>query len=241
MPLCLLQLSCHFTRLFASSRTYHDAGSFVTCLISIYLSSLLELSLGVVVLPFIIGLELGVARFRVAFHLVGVCGLFVVDEDLRDVTALRSGLGEQLTLARVLHRQKQERSFVDRLADRQDTVVSQDGGLVGRAEGFGDLGAFLAGQHDAAVRVVHAVRLVELASVLGEHLDGFAEHAPRLAVDRVCVADGVDVWTSLVDFAVNQKPSGVGRASSVAANDLAVKVDCDHVTCLEEAKVYTEG
>lgn len=57
-----------------------------------------------------------------------------------------------------------------------------------RTQSVCDALAFLAGEHDAAKVLVHAVRLVEADAVLGDHVERLAEDGPCFAVHRVRVA-----------------------------------------------------
>lgn len=82
--------------------------------------------------------------------------------------------------------------------------------------------------------------VVELARVLGQHLDGLAEDAPCFAVDGVGVADGDDVGTRLVHFAVDEEARGVRWAGPVAAHDLALHVDGDHVAGPQQAEMLAQ-
>lgn len=120
----------------------------------VYNFSVLEFSLAQVILPVIIGLELSVAGVRVTLHAMGVFGLFVRDENFGDIATLGSGLGKQLAVTGMFERQEQEGSFVDRLANSQETVVLQNAGLVGGAQCLCDLLSFFPGEDGAAERVV---------------------------------------------------------------------------------------
>ena len=86
-------------------------------------------------------------------------------------TGVPAGLGEQLRLARALHRDEPPRGLVDRrLADREQAVVRQDHGLVA-AERVRDALALLEVEHDAGVVVEQRVVAVERARVLGERIE----------------------------------------------------------------------
>lgn len=201
---------------------------------------ILEVTLAVIVLPVVVGLELGIAGLRIALHAEGVFGLFIRDQNLGDLPALTGRLGEQLGLACVLEAEEEERGLVDGGAHGDQAVVLQDAGLVGWAQRLGDEFTLGARQHDTAVRVIHRVCVVELAGVLRQHFQRLAEHAPRLAVDGVCVADGDDIGPRLVHFAVDEEARGVGWSSAVSAHDLALQVHRDHVAGLQESEVLAQ-
>ena len=201
---------------------------------------ILEVAIAVVVLPVVVGLELSITGLGIALHAESVLGLFIRDQNLGDLAALAGGLGEELGLARVLEAEEQERGLVDGVANGERAVVLQDAGLVGRAQRLGDEFTLCAGQHDAAVRVVHRVGVVELAGILCQHLQWFAEHAPCLAVDGVCVADGDNVGPRLVHLAVDEEACGIGWSRAVSAHDLALQVHGDHVASPQQPEVLAQ-
>ncbi|KAH3664244.1 hypothetical protein OGAPHI_004596 [Ogataea philodendri] len=87
----------------------------------------------------------------------------------------------------------------------------------------------------------HASRMASSprADILVEHLERLAESRVRLSVDRVHVAGSVDVGPGFVESRVDGKTSSVdGR--KVAADDIAVLVDVDHVLSLEKSKVVSK-
>lgn len=108
------------------------------------------------------------------------------------------------------------------------------------AKRLDDALALLLAEHDAAKGLVHGLGSPEVARVLADDVERPAKGRPGLAVLGVGVAGGVDVGASAVDGAVDHEAGGVdGRL--VAADDLAVLVDLDHVAGLEHAKVDSEA
>ncbi|CAF3460941.1 unnamed protein product [Fusarium graminearum] len=81
----------------------------------------------------------------------------------------------------------------------------------------------------------------KLANVLREHLQPFTKDGPCFSMDTMRVADSVYIWSSLMNRRMNQKPSTVGWSCTVAANDLAVEIDENHVTDFQQAKVSSQG
>lgn len=144
-----------------------------------------------------VGLGLAIERVPLAGHLEVVRGLVVADDALSEAVG-GGGLDPQLHVAGAVQEPEHEAGLVDGLADGQEPVVHEDHALVGAPERRGYVLALLGAEHDAPVPRVHGVRVVEVANVLVQHLEGSREDAPGTSGIAVGVADGVDCGTSLV-------------------------------------------
>lgn len=85
------------------------------------------------------------------------------------------------------------------------------------------------------------MRLVELTHVLVQHFQWPRKRRPCLAVYRVRMADGVHVWSALVDRCMDQEACCVGGSGAVAAYHGAVETQKYHVACFQQAEVYANG
>ncbi|KAH3659516.1 hypothetical protein OGATHE_005561 [Ogataea polymorpha] len=107
------------------------------------------------------------------------------------------------------------------------------------ANSSSDLLALLGLDGNTTEVCVYSVRLIEVAGVLADHLERLAEGRVRFSVHGVHVTGSVDVWSGLVQSRVDSKAGSV-NGHSVAANDISVLVDLDHVLGLEKTKMDTQ-
>ena len=163
----------------------------------------------------------------------GLLGLIGVDEHRGP-----RRLGQQLGLARALHRDEPPRRLVDRgLPDGQQPVVRQDDGLV-PAQCVRDPLAFLEVEHDAGVVVEHRMVAVERAGVLGEGIERPAQRRPRLAVHRMCVGRRDHVGPSGMDLRMDGERRRVQRPAPL--DHLALVVHEDEVLHPDLLEVHAE-
>ena len=101
-----------------------------------------------------------------------------------DHRRLTCGHREQLGLAAALHGHEPEQRLIDGVADGDEAVVGEHGGLVATHR-VGDAPTLLDVVGDASVAVVEAVVVEEDAGVLGDGPQAAAEARERLAVNRV--------------------------------------------------------
>lgn len=137
-----------------------------------------------------------------------VRSLIVIDEDLLVPAPRGRGIGQQLSLTRPLEANKPEGRFIDSLAHGEDAVVLQDHGLA-VPEGGSDPSPLFLVYHDAPEVTVHAVRLVEPARVLRQHLKLAPESREGLPVHAVRVAGGGYVGAHLVDLGMDRERGAV--------------------------------
>ena len=97
----------------------------------------------------------------------GCTAPLVVDEQRRP-----GRLGQELGLARTLHRDEPPRRLVDRAPDREQPVVAVNGGFVGTERCRQSLGGGLLEDDGATALLAHGVVLVEDARVLGDRVSG---------------------------------------------------------------------
>ena len=164
---------------------------------------------------------------------IGVLGCIV-----RNSVGLARGFGEELRLAGTVHRDEPPGGFVDGVADGEQAVIAQDGGLF-PAEGAGDAIAFGSFLDDPGVIIEDHVILVKRACVLGEGIEPAAERGPRFAIDRMGVRGGDNVRAGGVNPRVNCKGSEINFG--VAFDDFAGMIHQDQVGSANLAKVQTEG
>lgn len=103
--------------------------------------------------------------------LVGELGGLLVNNNLLVAAACCRRIRQQLHLAQILERQKPPRRIVGRLAHRQEAMVLQNNGLVGRAQRLGNANAFLTVEDDAAKVLVDGMLLIETQRVLCNYLE----------------------------------------------------------------------
>src|SRR3954453_8315333 len=82
--------------------------------------------------------------------------------------------------------------------------------------------------------------VMELASILRQHLQRLSETRPSFAIDCVSVAHGMNVWTCFVNGSMYQKAGSIGGSGPIATNDFAIKIHQDHVASFEETEMNTQ-
>lgn len=156
----------------------------------------------------------------------------------RDPVGLAGGFGQQLRLAGAVHGDKPPGGFVDRVADRKQAVVAEDGGLLG-AEGASDavsLGRFF---DHAAVIIEHHMIFVKRTRILGERVEAAAKRGPRLAIQGMGMRGGHDVRAGSVNAGMNGK--GCKIDFRVAFDHFAGVIDQNQVGGANLAEMQTEG
>jgi len=179
------------------------------------------------------GLELEPAGEVRAYEGVSVLGGFV-----GNFVWLAGGFGEQLGLARAVHGDEPPSGFVDRVADSEQSVIAEDGGLLG-AEGAGDAVAFGSFLDDAGEILENDVILVKCASVLGERIEQAAEGGPRFTVERVSVGGRNDIGARGVDARVDGE--GCEIDFRAAFDDIASVIHENRIGSADLAEVHAKG
>jgi hypothetical protein len=77
-------------------------------------------------------------------------------------------------------------------------MILENGSLVLRSEGLGNIFAFLRSQHNAAKIRVDAKIVVEQTAILLQDLNGLSEYRPGLSVNTVAVSGCDDVRSSFM-------------------------------------------
>jgi hypothetical protein len=110
--------------------------------------------------------------------------------------------------------------FVDRVADRQQTMVTQQNGLVS-SEGEGKPIRLFGVVYNTRVFVKERMIAIKGARVLCHGFDGSPSSGPGLTIRRVGVSDRIYVWASPVDRRVD----GKCRAIQLPISDQHSSVD----------------
>ena len=142
-------------------------------------------------------------------------------------------------MAALLQAHEPENTSLDRLGASQETVVLEQGSL-SAAQSLGDVLALLLGKHNTLEGVVKRNVVVECARVLGGDVEVDTESAESAAVDRVGVSDAVDLWAGLVHSVVDHVGCLVEQTNIAAIDDLALGVDAEEITTLQEWPGDTE-
>src|SRR5262245_59501171 len=178
-------------------------------------------------------LELEPAGDRGTYLLGGEFGVLVFDQ-----SQFAGGLGQQLRMATALHRNEPPGGLVDRAADGQQSVISQDDGFV-LAERGGEALAFDLVVNHSGVIVVDAVVFIERAGVLRDRIERAPQGRPRFAVYRMRVGGGHRIGARRVNRRVDGEGGDVDRV--FALDDLAIMVDQDQIRDANLAEIHAEG
>src|SRR5258708_38230961 len=122
------------------------------------------------------GLELEPAGEVRAYEAVSAFG-----RGVGNFMGLAGGFGEQLGLAGAFHGDEPPCGLVDRVADSEQAVIAEDGGLL-RTEGASDAVAFGSFFDNPRIVVEDGVIFIKRASILRERIERATRTAPGFAV-----------------------------------------------------------
>lgn len=167
-----------------------------------------------------------------------LCLLFV-DVDLLPPRSSRR-IGHHLRMTAPIERNKQEGCLIDRSTAGNHTVVLQNYTAAGWTEGLGNASPFFSGENGASVARIHSQIVVEAQGVLIQHFNGPRKAGECLSVDGVCVACGIQVWASFMDFTVDGECGSIDGMLGASGENFAILVDEDEVRNFDHGKVHAE-